>query len=317
MASHTTSHTPIVTREYKNHHLDSTRWNAFRPRDSDIIVSTSYKSGTTWMQQIVHLLIFKDTPNALPVGLVSPWVDARFQGPLEEVLAGLEAQTHRRFIKSHLPLDGLPYYPNVEYVVVARDARDVFMSLWNHYRNYTDDIMSRLNDRTGWSGESLPDPPVESEIRETWRAWMTRGWFEWESEGWPFWGNLHHTATFWPHRNLDNIRLFHYSDMLADLSGEIRRLADYLAIDIDDGELDRITEAATFDQMKKAYEPMDARMRSAFKGGADAFLFKGTNGRWREVLEPEDLVLYDEAKARVLSPDCAAWLEAGGSGKPT
>jgi aryl sulfotransferase len=105
--------------------------------------------------------------------------------------------------------------------------------------------------------------------------------------------------------------------MLADLRGEIQRLADYLAIGITQDELERIAEAASFDQMKKAYEPMDARMRSAFKGGADAFLFKGTNGRWREVLEPEDLVLYDEAKARVLSPDCAAWLEAGGSGKPT
>jgi len=309
---------PTVTRVYQHHHLDSTRWQGFRPRADDIIVSTSYKSGTTWMQQILHLLIFKDDPDPpMPVALVSPWLDARFHGPVEEVLSGLEAQTHRRFIKSHLALDGLPYYPNVKYVVVARDARDVFMSFWNHYRNYTDDMMGRLNDRTGWSGELLPAPPAESELRQTWREWITRGTFEWESEGWPFWGNLHHTQTFWPHRDLENIRLFHYADMLADLRGEIQRLADYLAIGITQDELERIAEAASFDQMKKAYEPMDARMRSAFKGGADAFLFKGTNGRWREVLEPEDLVLYDEAKARVLSPDCAAWLEAGGSGKPT
>lgn len=63
---------------------------------------------------------------------MSPWIDARFQGPVDEELAQLEAQTHRRFIKSHLPLDGLPYYPNVKYLVVARDPRDVFMSLMNH-----------------------------------------------------------------------------------------------------------------------------------------------------------------------------------------
>jgi aryl sulfotransferase len=220
-------------------------------------------------------------------------------------------------VKSHLPFDGLPYYPNVKYVIVARDARDVFMSFWNHYQNYTDDMMRRLNDRTGWSGESLPDPPPESEIRETWRAWMTRGWFEWESEGWPFWGNLHHTETFWPYRDLENIRLFHYSDMLADLSGEIRRLAEYLKIEIDDDELARITHAATFDQMKEAYKPVDAMMRNAFKGGSDSFIFKGTNGRWRDVLLPEDLVLYEEAKARALSPDCAAWLENGWLGKGT
>ena len=165
-----TAKTPGVTREYKNHHLDSTRWRAFQPRDGDIIVSTSYKSGTTWMQQILHSLIFKDTPDTLPIALVSPWLDARFHAPLEEVIQGIEAQTHRRFIKSHLPFDGLPYYPNVRYVVVGRDARDVFMSFWNHYRNYTNELMLRLNERTGWSGESLPNPPGEDEIRQAWRA---------------------------------------------------------------------------------------------------------------------------------------------------
>lgn len=306
-----TAKTPGVTREYKNHHLDSTRWRAFQPRDGDIIVSTSYKSGTTWMQQILHSLIFKDTPDTLPLALVSPWLDARFHAPLEEVIQGIEAQTHRRFIKSHLPFDGLPYYPNVRYVVVGRDARDVFMSFWNHYRNYTDELMLRLNERTGWSGESLPNPPGEDEIRQAWRAWMTRGWFEWESEGWPFWGNLHHTETFWKFRDLDNVLLFHYSDMLADLSGQVSRLAEYIGIELDDEELERIVDAARFDQMKKAFKPMDEMMRSAFKGGSDSFIFKGTNGRWRDVLEADDLALYEDAKRRVLTPDCAAWLENG------
>jgi aryl sulfotransferase len=302
---------PSPTREYKNHHLDSTRWHAFQPREDDVIVTTSYKSGTTWMQQILHLLIFKDTPDALPMGLVSPWIDARFHGPLEDVIKGIEAQNHRRFVKSHLPFDGLPYYPQAKYVVVARDARDVFMSLWNHYRNYTDGIMGRLNDRTGWSGDSLPAPPAEEAIHDFWRDWMTRGWFEWESEGWPFWSNLHHTQSYWPYRDLDNVQLFHYSDMLVDLRGQILRLARYLGFDLSEEELGRITESATFDQMKKDMKPMDGLLRAAFKGGSDAFIFKGTNGRWREVLNAEDLALYEAAKERVLTPDCAAWLEQG------
>ncbi|MEN8181345.1 MAG: sulfotransferase domain-containing protein [Myxococcota bacterium] len=312
-----TTNLPSPTREYKNHHLDSTRWRAFQPRDDDIIVTTSYKSGTTWMQQILHLLIFKDTPSALPVGLVSPWIDARFHGPLEEVAAGLEAQTHRRFVKSHLPLDGLPYYPRVKYVVVARDARDVFMSLWNHYGSYTDEIMQRLNERSGWSGESLPDPPAADSIRELWHEWMTRGWFGWESEGWPFWSNLHHTQTYWPYRDLENIRFFHYADMLADLRGQILRLAGYLGFELTDEELERVLESSSFDQMKKDYKAtMDEPLRGAFKGGADSFIFKGTNGRWRDVLTAQDLSLYEAAKERVLTPDCAAWLETGwlGSG---
>ena len=38
---------------------------------------------------------------------------------------------------------------------------------------------------------------------------------------------------------------------------------------------------------------------------------KGTNGRWKNVLSPEDLSLYEDAVARVLSPDCRQWLENG------
>ncbi len=54
-------------------------------------------------------------------------------------------------------------------------------------------------------------------------------------------------------------------------------------------------------------------MTEAFRGGVDAFYFKGTNERWRGVLDASDLELYEAAKGRVLEPDRAAWLERGAS----
>lgn len=301
---------PTVTRKYLNHHLDSTRWRVFEPRDDDIVVSTSYKSGTTWMQQILHLLVFRGDPDAPPTPLASPWLDARFHEPLAEVAANLTSQSHRRFVKSHLPLDGLPYHPQVRYVVVARDPRDVFMSLWNHYTNYTDSMLDRLNDMEGWSGEPFPRAP--GDIRRFWRDWMTRGWFEWESEGWPFWSNLHHTGSWWPWRELPNVLLVHYSDLLADPSGQIRRIAETLGFELSGEGLEAIVRFSSFDTMRAVVrERADERMREVFKGGAEAFFYKGTNGRWREVLSADDLTLYEEAKRRVLPPDCADWLERG------
>ena len=298
---------PRVAHEYINHHLDSTRWRVFEPRPDDVVITTSYKSGTTWMQQILHGLVFQGDPEAPALWEASPWLDERFVAPLEEVGAAIAAQTHRRFLKSHLPLDGLPYYPQVKYVVVARDARDVFMSLWNHYNNYTDAMMKSLNDL---GGEPFPQPPED--IQECWRNWITRGWSEWETEGWPFWSNLHHTRTYWEHRHLSNLLLVHYADLLADPQGQVRRVADFLDLELSPEELARTVRLASFDAMKVSFKrDFDERFRQRFRGGTDAFLFKGTNGRWRAVLSDEDLVLYEEAKRRVLTPDCAEWLERG------
>lgn len=309
---------PELIHSYRHHHLDSSRWQAYRPRDSDIIVSTSYKSGTTWMQAILLNLVFQGQP-VPEIHEASPWLGMRLR-PLNEVIDGLEAQEQRRVIKSHLPLDGLPFYEQVRYVVVARDARDVFMSLWNHYRNYTDRFVTELN--TDRIGDPFPPPP--DDIHAFWREWITRGWFEWESEGYPFWSNLHHTRTWWAYRDLPNILLVHYNDLQLDLPGEIRRVADFVGIEVTHASLANIVEAVSFASMKAKAVASDAEARSEqglapgedfsdshFRGGETAFIYKGTNGRWRGVLSDEELGLYREAMDRVLDPASARWLESG------
>src|SRR4051812_10838120 len=117
--------TPRRTRTYRNHHLDSTRWDHVRLRPDDIVISTSIKAGTTWMQRIISLLLFGRGSLPGPLQALSPWVDAAWYGPIGPLAATLEAQQHRRFMKSHLPLDGLPFDPAVRYVMVGRDTRDV------------------------------------------------------------------------------------------------------------------------------------------------------------------------------------------------
>ena len=302
---------PQVTRVYQNHHLDSTRWEAFVPRADDIVVTTAYKAGTTWTQQILCGLLHPER-DASQVSAISPWVDARFMGgsksELAEKLAALPA---RRFVKSHLPLDGMPFHPEVRYIVVARDPRDVFMSLLNHYDNYTDVAYAMVDagDRVG-----DPMPRYDGDARGLFRQWISRGWFAWESEGFPYWSNLHHTQTWWPYRDLPNVLLLHYGDMLADLEGAVRAIVRFAAIDADDAAVARVVSATTFENVKRRVDALPAPAAGAgfFRGGASAFFFKGQNGRWRDLLGPEELALYAAAKQRVLDPACAAWLEDGG-----
>jgi aryl sulfotransferase len=303
---------PAATRVYQNHHLDSTRWAGYQPRDGDIIVTTSYKAGTTFAQTILLSLIHGSATTKLDE--ISPWIDLRpMPVPLEDIYAALEAQTLQRFLKSHLPLDGLPYYENVQYLIVARDPRDVFMSFANHYGNYTEFAYATFND-----GQQVgePLPRYEKNIQLLWQEWITRGWFDWESEGYPFWGNMHHIQTYWDYRHLGNFHFLHYADMLADLEGTIRRIAAYIERAVSDEEVARIASEVNFSSMKKRAVEMDEKSSEEepqfFTGGNASFFFKGTNGRWRDVLSDADLALYAAAKERVLSPDCAQWLEQGG-----
>jgi len=301
---------PERTREYRNHHLDSTRWDGFVPRDDDVIITTAYKAGTTWTQRIVAALVLG--PGPVPLMSTSPWIDARFVGPIEPVLAELEVQTHRRFVKSHLAADGLPYFPDVKYLVVGRDTRDVFMSLWNHYSSYTDLTYSLLNDATRPGPEFPRCPPSP---RDLWPRWISEGWFAWEPDGWPYWSHHHHLATWWEARALPNVLLVHYSDLLADTEAEMRRIAAFLDITIDDDTMPLLLADVGIDAMRNEAQRDGDRSALSFKGGAASFFYKGTNGRWRQTLSDEDLELYETAAAS-LDPALRTWLENGQGDRP-
>src|SRR5918995_1926121 len=119
---------------YRSIIADSARWDGFAFRPGDIVISTPAKSGTTWMQMLCALLIFDGPDFPAPRGDLSPWLDM-CDCPLAEVTTDLAAQTHRRFIKTHTPLDGLPLHPDVTYLVVGRDPRDVAISTEHHTAN--------------------------------------------------------------------------------------------------------------------------------------------------------------------------------------
>lgn len=298
---------PERTHVYRNWVIDSTRWNFVRYRGDDIVITTSYKAGTTWLQGIVANLIFGGEPPT-PVGVLSPFLEARSM-PLELVLTGLENQTNRRFIKTHLPLDGYPFDPRLKCIYIGRDPRDVFMSLWNHHSNYTEETLHLLAAIPGRVGD-LPRP--YSSLHDLWRDWIAKGSFPWETDGYPYWSHFHHAQSYWDYRRLPNFLFVHYADLLADLEGEMRRIAAFLGIAVPEAAWPQLVRNCTFEGMKAKGEQYAPSMGVAWKGGAQTFFNKGTNGRWREILTADELAQYGRTASRALSPDCRKWLESGG-----
>ncbi len=146
--------------DYHSWDDDNGRWEGFAFRPGDIVISTRSKSGTTWVQMICALLVFQTPDLPAPLGELSPWLDWRVV-PLDEVLATLAAQRHRRFIKTHTPLDGLPLDPRATYVVVARHPLDLAVSLYHHSGNLDRARIARF------TGQSPPAEPPEGRPRST------------------------------------------------------------------------------------------------------------------------------------------------------
>jgi aryl sulfotransferase len=295
---------PSKRREFHNHHFDSTIWNDFRFRDDDVIIATYAKSGTTWTQQIVGQLIVQGDPD-LPVAEMSPWMDLRVP-PKEVKLAEVEAQTHRRFLKTHLPVDALVFSPRAKYLYIARDGRDVVWSMYNHHRSANEQWYAALNDTPGRVGP--PIGPPHDDVVDYFRHWLAVDGGQW----WPYWENV---RSWWAIRDLPNVMLLHYENLRNDLPGQIRRIADFLEIEIPAERYERIVEFCTFDWMK-LHAAQAAPLGGVFwDGGATTFIHKGTNGRWRDVLSAEDVAEYEARALRELGAECAGWLSTGALGE--
>lgn len=298
---------PKQTRVYKTEQFQSERWDDWKFRDDDIIVSTAMKSGTTWMLRIVGLLIFQDLNKVDNEVMGAIWPDAAFGGPIEDLLADAEAKTHRRFMKSHIPMDGLPYHPKAKYINVARDVRDNFMSLQHHWQGAAEPMYDLID--TLWP-DPFPRFADQGDIHERWRRWMTEGRHDFVSDGWPFQSVFNFADSFWNTRTTPNILMVHYNDMKTDLEGEMRRVAEFLEIEIPEADWPGYIEAASFDSMKRDLDEMVPEFNFFFAHGATGFMNKGTNNRWKDELTDEDLALY-EAKASKLDPAHRNWLENG------
>jgi len=95
----------------------------------------------------------------------------------------------------------------------------------------------------------------------------------------------------------------------------MRKVADFLDITVDEALWPSLVEQATFDNMKNNAVELLPGVDKIFTGGAKAFVNKGTNGRWRNVLTADELKEAEAAVERTLSSDCVRWLEEGGADK--
>ena len=307
------------TQQIRTPVSDSGRWERFEPRDGDIIIGTFSKCGTTWAQRIVDLLVFQSA-DIRPFAQISPWLDSTIFNALDDDLATLNAQTHRRYIKSHLPFDALPVWDTVKYIHVGRDGRDARLSWQNHEQGFTPQILARIGVQAmalaRERGQIAGGPPVPTPDDP--RLYLLRWFDELEAgldapsqPGSTRPGYFGFEASYWRERKRPNLLLVHYNDLKENLADEMRRLSAFLDIETPESLMPSLVEAARFETMKKDGDALLPGLNEAFDRGADRFLNKGQSGRWREVLNDADVARYESIARRAATPGLARWLRGG------
>jgi hypothetical protein len=309
-----TGESRLVRAHYRSLVFDSARWDAFEHRPSDIVISTPPKCGTTWTQMLCALLVFDGPDFPVPLNELTVWLDQTTR-PLDSVLALYAAQAHRRIVKTHTPLDGLPLRDDVTYVVVGRDPRDVMISMEHHLDNMDMEKVLALRDAAVGNDDldTLPPRPVPSDDpAERFRAFV-------ETTGFGGPSNLstvlHHLDTAWQRRHQPNVVLCHYSDFTADLPRELHRLARALGYVITEGRAEELAAHASFEAMRDRAEDVAPNARQIWRD-TRSFFRAGTSGEWRARVTPDDTARYDAVVAAAVGPNLAAWAHDGrlGSG---
>lgn len=294
---------------YRTVWSDTARWEGFAFRDGDIIISTPPKCGTTWAQMICALLVFQTVELPAPLDVLSPWFEQLTVGR-DELFAHLARQEHRRFIKSHTPLEGLPFDERVTYICVARDPRDVFVSFDLHLQNIDFNAFLKLREAAvGLDDMSeFPDAPAEQPTTERERFWR---WVDDPDPRRGLAGLLAHLAGFWAVRDQPNVLLLHYGELKTDLVGEMRRLAGRLGLEVGADVLPELAAAASFDRMRAEPARFAPNATKSIWRDVGRFFRGGENGQWRRLLDGSDIDRYARRVAELAVPDLSDWVHAG------
>ena len=299
-------------RRYHGFMADSARWERFSLRDDDVIITTPSKCGTTWMQTIVGMLL-RDRVDLPSIGAISPWLDMQVRTE-EEVFGLLDAQTGRRFIKSHTPLDGLPFNPSVTYIAVIRHPLDVALSDRDHMANMRRDRAMELREAAVGAFQAPVWRDEEPEDNAEFLRWFIDNDREPTGSG-PYGlrDYCNQIRTYWDARAEPNVHLFHYSDMWNDLDSEMRRVAAALKVEVDEARWPDFVQAATLKSMRERAADAAPDVHLGLWKSPESFFRVGGTRDWAALLTPQDIDHFEQ-RLHELAGDAYGWIIRGRSG---
>lgn len=280
---------------YRGSVTEPERWDAFEPREGDVVLATPAKSGTTWTQTMIAMLLNGTATLPEPLSVMSPWIESNFSD-LATDIAALERQTGRRVIKTHTPADGWPVWDGVDVVLVFRHPLEVFLSIRKHIAN------AKVSD----------DHPLLEPIETSLSYFLSRQFDPRDIDQ-----DCLATICEFFERSVTADRgarklVLNYAGISRDHAGTVRKLDAFLGTDASDELIDEIVGATEFAAMKAKAAVFAPEAVNGLWHDDEKFFAGGQSGAWREEFTNDQIALYDAAFARLM-PDAEQrhWIETG------
>lgn len=170
---------------------------SYQPFPYDVFVVTYPKCGTTWMMQIVLLILHE---GQLPESTEEYFAFT----PYLEMLGAeaVEKMPRPSPIRSHLPFDMIPYANHAKYIYVARNPKDCCVSLYHH---------TKMFPSYGFSNGSFDD--------------FFKVFLKGETD---YNDYFDHLLSWYEHKDDENVFFITYEQLKDDTKGAVLQIADFI-----------------------------------------------------------------------------------------
>ncbi|KAL8176883.1 UNVERIFIED_CONTAM: hypothetical protein K2H54_039766 [Gekko kuhli] len=259
------------------------KWNdiwSFQARPDDLIICTYPKAGTTWIQEIVTMIQHRgdsEKCDQVPIERRMPFIELirpkLFPSDLEEV----KRMPSPRTLKFHLPVQLMPpsiWEQNCKVIYVARNAKDNAVSYFHFHR----------------MNLGMPEPGNWDQfVADFLAAKIVYG--SWSD----------HVRDWWEAKDQHPILYLFYEDMKEDPAREIRKVAQFLGVELSEAVLNQIVQHTAFENMKTNPKTNYSATPSFIMDHTiSPFMRKGTVGDWKEHFTVAQSERLDEVCARKL-----------------